>query len=640
MPAPLAAAAVPVAQALALKVAEGAAVAAGTYVASKGAPIAAKHAKALKEDFDAERAAFRRPGSLRETARALSAAAGRIHKKQKKRSTDSQRELAQGAAEAALTGAVGAAVTRSNPESSRAEINKMLRSAPPDWKAQYAMARSALRGLGLGDPGATLTVDGALAALRLTAGGKYSQEEPGDSGVTPPADVQAEALHGLRLSHKNNYGAYKFIGIARAILLALGMPLSLEGQKRMRNYFSRHKKDKSSVRFYNDNNPSRGYMAWLNWGGDQGQSWVNSLPKRNPKPRGIAAPMKYAQNIDLSALANAVIAGLANAANAASAEHNLTVSTRGRNEHMELVFGSEGVIDLLIVHVPRIVASNLSATDAVRSLTQRSEESVVHDSSEASAVFLPIRISEEYATLLHRGKMHRHPEQNLNFGLLISNTNENTLRGITNFIYKVAVGSSTNEAIELLPDSVQFTSPLMVHLEAVANPRRGMPLSMAATGRYSLDTDRYIKMSKELARSGDVARYEVVQTAPGQFRICVRLPDGELYGTHSWFTSEANALRRIEQHMTPPPKAKRRTAAAQEDIELDFDDPNEVNVEMTYVSAARWDRGDSEIRKADAVRNYKKVPESLVESTKDHLRSRGNYVGVRGRDQRWHWTAP
>lgn len=281
MAAPLAAAAIPVAQTLALKVAEGAAVAAGTYVASKAAPIAAKHAKALKEDIDAERADFRRTGSLREKAQALRLAAQRVHEKHKKRTAQSRHELAQGAADAALTGAVGGAVSRSNPGGVDAEIRQMLRTAPPDWRAQYAKARGQLIGLGLPDPGPTLSINGALAVLQLTAGGRYSKEDPGAPGVTPPADVRREALHGLRLSHKNNYGAWAFIGIARAILLALGRPLSAEGQKRMKNYFTRHRKDKQAAGFGSDIAPSKGYMAWLNWGGEAGKEWLEEIMARN-----------------------------------------------------------------------------------------------------------------------------------------------------------------------------------------------------------------------------------------------------------------------------------------------------------------------------------------------------------------------
>jgi len=94
-------------------------------------------------------------------------------------------------------------------------------------------------------------------------------------------------MEGLRLSHAHNYGAWDFIGIARAVELSIVPSVSNETKKRMKNYFTRHLKDKQSGRFGNTLDPSRGYMAWLNWGGDPGMSWANSKlagegSKRNP----------------------------------------------------------------------------------------------------------------------------------------------------------------------------------------------------------------------------------------------------------------------------------------------------------------------------------------------------------------------
>ena len=39
-------------------------------------------------------------------------------------------------------------------------------------------------------------------------------------------------------------------------------------------YFDRHDKDQNARIFGNDKDPSRGYMAWLNWGGDSGERWA------------------------------------------------------------------------------------------------------------------------------------------------------------------------------------------------------------------------------------------------------------------------------------------------------------------------------------------------------------------------------
>jgi hypothetical protein len=42
----------------------------------------------------------------------------------------------------------------------------------------------------------------------------------------------------------------------------------------MASYFARHKIDKRAENFGNDDDPSTGYIAWLLWGGDAGQTWA------------------------------------------------------------------------------------------------------------------------------------------------------------------------------------------------------------------------------------------------------------------------------------------------------------------------------------------------------------------------------
>ena len=153
------------------------------------------------------------------------------------------------------------------------EIEQMLRKMPRDWRAQYNDGRAAYAtATGIYLP-QNPTPEEAMQLIGITAGGRSSGDSP--TGRYPVPDrVRAEALHGLRLSHENNYGAWMFIGVARAIQLTLSPGVPLETRERMSNYFKRHAKDKKSVGFYDDENPSRGYMAWLNWGGDAGQKWV------------------------------------------------------------------------------------------------------------------------------------------------------------------------------------------------------------------------------------------------------------------------------------------------------------------------------------------------------------------------------
>ena len=90
-------------------------------------------------------------------------------------------------------------------------------------------------------------------------------------------------MKGLKLSHEFNYTSSSGIGLARAIQLAVCPVIWERSVSRMRNYFTRHKIDNLGRNFGNDKDPSNGYMAWLNWGGDPGEKWVSNL-KSNPAP--------------------------------------------------------------------------------------------------------------------------------------------------------------------------------------------------------------------------------------------------------------------------------------------------------------------------------------------------------------------
>ena len=45
----------------------------------------------------------------------------------------------------------------------------------------------------------------------------------------------------------------------------------------MVSYFARHTVDKQTDNFGNENDPSKGYIAWLLWGGDEGQTWAKKM---------------------------------------------------------------------------------------------------------------------------------------------------------------------------------------------------------------------------------------------------------------------------------------------------------------------------------------------------------------------------
>ena len=163
-----------------------------------------------------------------------------------------------------------------------AEINRMLKSMPSDWKAQLNNNRSKLSAASASPQGAPPTSPDAhsvLRALNLNNRGDVSSEaKPGQeptSGNDVPEDVREAAMEGVRLSHKNNYGGYDFIGVARGIQLAISPKISDAALNRIRMYFDRKtKQDRLSDQYANKN--GKRYWSWMNWGGDPAARWSQS----------------------------------------------------------------------------------------------------------------------------------------------------------------------------------------------------------------------------------------------------------------------------------------------------------------------------------------------------------------------------
>ncbi len=107
----------------------------------------------------------------------------------------------------------------------------------------------------------------------------------------PPKKVRENAKKGLELRKELGKGGLSSkiagklgigSGVVRATNLALGKGVSYRTVKRMKAYFSRHHKDKRQG-WDNKDNPSRGYIAWLLWGGDEGRTWANQIVKEVDK---------------------------------------------------------------------------------------------------------------------------------------------------------------------------------------------------------------------------------------------------------------------------------------------------------------------------------------------------------------------
>ena len=90
---------------------------------------------------------------------------------------------------------------------------------------------------------------------------------------TPPTSVARAAQRGLdlRAEQPPSNRAGTPVGLARAAQLAGRRPVSIDTIKRMVSYFARHEVDKQGEGWGVD---SKGYQAWLMWGGDPGRAWA------------------------------------------------------------------------------------------------------------------------------------------------------------------------------------------------------------------------------------------------------------------------------------------------------------------------------------------------------------------------------
>ncbi len=96
--------------------------------------------------------------------------------------------------------------------------------------------------------------------------------------LVPPSEVAAEAAQGLELRKKFGRGG-TMVGVARARDLKNRRRLSASTIMRMVSFFARHLVDKRGKNFFNEANPSSGFIAWKLWGGDSGARWSLAAKK-------------------------------------------------------------------------------------------------------------------------------------------------------------------------------------------------------------------------------------------------------------------------------------------------------------------------------------------------------------------------
>ena len=99
-----------------------------------------------------------------------------------------------------------------------------------------------------------------------------------DNKFIPPKDVQKAAQKGLDL-HEKNPEAATDSGMHTADLLANGKEVDYDMVKKIHAYLARHSVDKDAEGFGDDEEPSKGYVSWLLWGGDAAQDWTEEVKK-------------------------------------------------------------------------------------------------------------------------------------------------------------------------------------------------------------------------------------------------------------------------------------------------------------------------------------------------------------------------
>ena len=146
-------------------------------------------------------------------------------------------------------------------------VQRLIDTAPPAWKTMFKRYNL----------GPKPTVDELIETVLEYTPSMRGSGGRGEAQYAPPKQVREEAWKGLVLSHRENYTSQSGIGLVRAMQLVSRPKIWDRSIRRMQSYFDRHKTDKKAKNFGNDDNPSRGWMAWLNWGGDSGKAWADRL---------------------------------------------------------------------------------------------------------------------------------------------------------------------------------------------------------------------------------------------------------------------------------------------------------------------------------------------------------------------------
>jgi hypothetical protein len=162
-----------------------------------------------------------------------------------------------------------------------------------------------------------------------------------DTVPTEAMSVNGKRALDLRSEYKRGMTS---VGVARANQLIRRDKLSPDVVRRMKSFFARHEVDKGAKGFRRgeEGYPSAGLIAWLGWGGDEGQSWANrkvdQLDAERDKSKGESPSFEVSAIESKAALSEAVKAGLADKVKEHNEDHGDKKGKRVTQRMLEAVF--------------------------------------------------------------------------------------------------------------------------------------------------------------------------------------------------------------------------------------------------------------------------------------------------------------
>jgi len=163
-----------------------------------------------------------------------------------------------------------------------------------------------------------------------------------DTKPTEAMAVNGKRALDLRKEYKRGMTS---VGVARANQLIRRDNLTPKTVRRMKSFFARHEVDKKAQGFRRGEKgyPSAGLIAWLGWGGDEGQSWANrkvtQLDKERDKSYDIEEFFSNEDIMDVKAkISEAVKKGLAEKVKEHNEKHGDKKGKRVTQRMLEAVF--------------------------------------------------------------------------------------------------------------------------------------------------------------------------------------------------------------------------------------------------------------------------------------------------------------